>query len=94
MFRGGPVTWSRIQGSVSAYLLLGMARTSAFQVLEQFRPGSFHLVTAPMSFDQLITKLTYFSFCTPTTAGGEVAQVSPFVRSLTIAESMVGQLSP
>jgi len=24
MFRGGPITWSRIQGSVSAYLLLGM----------------------------------------------------------------------
>jgi hypothetical protein len=94
MFRGGPVTWSRIQGSVSAYLLLGMAWASAFQVLEQFRPGSFHFVTAPVDFDQLITKLTYFSFCTLTTVGGEVAPVSPFARSLTIAESMVGQLFP
>ena len=94
MFRGGPVIWSRIQGSVSAYLLLGMAWASAFQVLEQFRPGSFHFVTAPMDFDQLITKLTYFSFCTLTTVGGEVAPVSPFARSLTIAESMVGQLFP
>jgi hypothetical protein len=94
MFRGGPVTWSRIQGGVSAYLLLGMAWASAFQVLEQYRPGSFHFVSAPVNFDQLITKLTYFSFCTLTTVGGEVAPVSPFARSLTIAESMVGQLFP
>jgi hypothetical protein len=94
MFRGGPVTWSRIQGGVSAYLLLGMAWASAFQVLEQFQPGSFHFVTAPMDFDQLISKLTYFSFCTLTTVGGEVTPISPIARSLTIAESMAGQLFP
>jgi voltage-gated potassium channel len=94
MFRGGPVTWSRIQGGVCAYLLLGMAWASAFQVVEQFRPGSFLFVTAPQNFDQLISKLTYFSFCTLTTVGGEVAPVSPIARSLTIAESMAGQLFP
>jgi len=94
MFRGGPVTWSRIQGGVCAYLLLGMAWASAFQVVEQFRPGSFRFVSAPMNFDQLISKLTYFSFCTLTTVGGEVTPVSPISRSLTVAESMVGQLFP
>jgi hypothetical protein len=94
MFRGGPVTWSRIQGGVCAYLLLGMAWASAFQVTEQFYPGSFNFVGAPMDFDQLIAKLTYFSFCTLTTVGGEITPVSPFARSLTIAESMVGQLFP
>jgi len=94
MFRAGPVSWSRIQGGVSAYLLLGMAWASAFQVLEQFRPDSLHFVTAPAGFDQLISKLTYFSFCTLTTIGGEVTPVSPIARSLTIAESMTGQLFP
>jgi hypothetical protein len=94
MFRGGPVTWSRIQGGVCAYLLLGMAWASAFQVTEQFWPGSFRFVNAPVDFDQLISKLTYFSFCTLTTVGGEITPVSPFARSLTIAESMVGQLFP
>ncbi|MGD0214865.1 MAG: ion channel [Terriglobales bacterium] len=94
MFRGGPVTWSRIQGGVCAYLLLGMAWASAFQVVEQFRPGSFRFVSAPVDFDQLISKLTYFSFCTLTTVGGEVTPVSPLARSFTIAESMVGQLFP
>ena len=39
MFRGGPVTWSRIQGGISAYLLVGMAWASAFQIVEQSRPG-------------------------------------------------------
>jgi len=77
MFRGGPVSWSRIQGGVSAYLLLGMAWASACQVTEQFRPGSFRFVTAPVDFDQLISKLTYFSFCTLTIVGSEVTPVPP-----------------
>jgi len=94
MFRGGPITWSRIQGGVSAYLLIGMAWASAFQIIEQSRPGSFHFVTAPRDLDQLISKLTYFSFCTLTTVGGEVTPISPIARSLTVAEAAVGQLFP
>ena len=31
MFRTGSIRWSRIQGGISAYLLLGMAWASAFQ---------------------------------------------------------------
>jgi hypothetical protein len=57
MFRGGPMTWSRIQGGVSAYLLLGMAWASAYQVVEQFHPGSFHFVVTPTNFDQLSPSL-------------------------------------
>lgn len=94
MFRTGPIRWSRIQGGVSAYLLLGMAWASAFQVVEQFQPGSFQFVTAPRDFDQLISKLTYYSFCTLTTVGSDIVPVSPIARSLTIAEAMVGQLFP
>lgn len=94
MFRGGPITWSRIQGGVSAYLLIGMAWASAYQVIDQSRPGSFQFVTAPRDLDQLISKLTYYSFCTLTTVGGEVAPVSPIARSLSVAEAAVGQLFP
>ena len=39
MFRQGPVTWSRIQGGICAYLLLGMAWASAFNVVEQLHPA-------------------------------------------------------
>ena len=94
MFRGGPITWSRIQGGVCAYLLLGMAWASAFQLLEQLIPGSFHFVTAPTDIDQLTSKLIYFSFGTLTTVGSSITPLHPFARSLTIAEAIVGQLFP
>jgi len=94
MFRSGPVTWSRIQGGVCAYLLLGMAWASAFQVIEEVHPGSFHFLSAPADIDQLTAKLTYFSFATLTTVGSDISPLHPFARSLTIAESMVGQLFP
>ncbi len=94
MFRGGRVTWSRIQGGVAAYLLVGMAWASAYQVVEQAWPGSFRFITAPRDFDQLIAKMTYFSFCTLTTVGGEIAPLTAIARTLTIAEATVGQLLP
>lgn len=94
MFRTGPITWNRVQGGICAYLLLGMAWASTFQLVEQAHPGSFHFVSAPADFDQLISKLTYYSFCTLTTLGGDVSPISPIARSLTIAEAAVGQLFP
>lgn len=94
MFREGPMTWSRIQGGICAYLLLGMAWASAFQFVEQILPGSFSFVTAPADMDQLTSKLTYFSFATLTTVGSTIAPVHPIARSLTIAEAVVGQLFP
>jgi hypothetical protein len=94
MFRKGPVTWSRIQGGVCAYLLLGMAWASAFQFIEQLHPGSFYFSSTPMDIDQLSSKLTYFSFATLTTVGSTIAPLNPFARSLTIAEAVAGQLFP
>jgi hypothetical protein len=94
MFRKGPITWSRIQGGVSAYLLLGMAWASAYQFLEQRYPGSIQFVTAPVDIDQLTSKLTYFSFGILTSLGSDIAPVHPFARSLTLSEAVVGQLCP
>ena len=81
MFRAGPVTWSRIQGGVCAYLLLGMAWASGFQFLEQLRPGSFRFISAPADLDQLTAKLTYLSFATLTTIGSDITPMNPFARS-------------
>jgi len=95
VFRGGPVTWSRIQGGICIYLLIGMVWASAFQLVEQLYPGSFHFVSAPEDIDQLTSKLTYFSFSTLTTIGfGDVHPLHPFARSLAIAEAVMGQLFP
>jgi Ion channel len=95
MFRQGPVSWSRIQGGICAYLLIGMAWASAFALVEQIHPGSFHFVSQPENIDELSSKLIYFSFATLTTVGfGDVLPVYPFARSLAIAEAIVGQLFP
>lgn len=95
MFRQGPVSWSRIQGGVCAYLLVGMAWASAFTLIEQIHPGSFHFVSQPDGIDGLVSRLIYFSFTTLTTVGfGDVLPVAPFARSLAIAEAIVGQLFP
>lgn len=95
MFRHGQVTWSRIQGGICAYLLLGMAWASAFDLIEQLHPGAFHFVTQPRNVDELTSKLIYFSFGTITTVGfGDILPVLPFARSLAVAEAVVGQLFP
>lgn len=94
MFRSGPVTWSRMQGGISAYLLIGLAWASAYQLIEQRYPGSFSFVTAPKDMDQLTSRLTYYSFATLTTIGSDIFPLHPFARSLTIGESIVGQLFP
>jgi Ion channel len=95
MFRQGPVSWSRIQGGICAYLLIGTAWASAFDLVEQVRPGAFHFVSDPVNADQLASKLIYFSFATLTTVGfGDVLPVHPYARSLAIAEAIVGQLFP
>jgi Ion channel len=95
MFRQGSVTWSRIQGGVCAYLLTGLAWSSAYDLVEQLHPGSFHFATQPATLDQLTSKLVYFSFTTLTTVGyGDILPIAPFARSLAIAEAIVGQLFP
>src|SRR5277367_3027490 len=94
MFRKGPITWSRIQGGVCAYLLLGMAWASADQIVEQRYPGSIQFVVAPVDIDQLTSKITYFSFGVLTSLGSDIAPVHPFARSLALGEAVVGQLCP
>jgi hypothetical protein len=95
MFREGPVTWSRIQGGIAAYLFLGMAWAAAYQLVEQLHAGSFRFVSAPADIDQLTSSLIYFSFATLTTVGfGDITPLNPFARSLAIAEAVVGQLFP
>ncbi|MGA8038397.1 MAG: hypothetical protein WA823_01295 [Candidatus Acidiferrales bacterium] len=94
MFRGGPITFSRIQGGVCAYLLVGMAFASAYQFLEQLMPGSLLFVTPPRDLDQLSAKTTYYSFSILTTVGSEISAHGPYMRSLTTMEAIVGQLFP
>lgn len=94
MFRGGPITWSRIQGAVSAYFLVGQAFASAYEFLETRTPGTFQFVSQPVDVDQLTSRMTYYSFSVLTTVGSPITTTDAWARSLTTAEAIIGQLFP
>ncbi len=93
VFRKGPITLYRIQGAVVVYLLLGLAWSRAYILIEMFSPGAFQF--ASHAGGLLSWKLTYYSFITLTSVGyGDITPSHPFARSLSAMEALVGQLFP
>ncbi|MEW6282016.1 MAG: potassium channel family protein [Candidatus Eremiobacterota bacterium] len=90
MLREGKVDHRRIQGAVAVYLLIGLAWSQAYFLVEQLAPGAFQATSTP---DE--TALVYFSYVTLSTVGyGDVTPAHPFAYSLAVAEALVGQLYP
>ena len=86
------VTSGTVSASLVVYLLLGVIWYQAYQLVEQFLPGSFYGVAAS---DGVATggELFYYSFVTLSTLGyGDMGPVSDYARSLAITEAVVGQL--
>src|SRR5437870_249776 len=92
--RPGPITVYRVAGGIAGYLLIGSMWAFAYQLLVQQIPDAIHF--EPPVADILSRQpnhLIYFSFITLTTVGyGDVHPVHPAVRSLAVAEALVGQL--
>jgi hypothetical protein len=93
----GSVTWETISAALAGYLIIGVAWTDLYCVLELKSPDSF--ATTSSSADQLndVTQqqaiLEYFSFVTLSTLGyGDVTPVSRPARSLACLEAICGQL--
>ena len=90
LFRGGPVTHSRIQGAIAVYLLFGIGWAHAYHIAELVHPGSFRLEVGEMSN---VSDWIYYSFVTLTTVGyGDITAVRPIARTLSIGEALTGQL--
>ncbi|HZP45519.1 MAG TPA: potassium channel family protein [Candidatus Binataceae bacterium] len=90
--RTGPITSRRIQGSIAAYLLIGVLWAIAYDMVESIAPGSFRIV---LSTGPRLPQLGYFSFTTLATLGlGDILPVSPLARSLVVLEALIGQLFP
>ena len=92
VFKHPVVTSGTVSASLVVYLLLGIIWYQAYQLVEQFLPGSFYGVAAG---DGVATagELFYYSFVTLTTLGyGDMGPVSDYARSLAITEAVVGQL--
>ncbi|MDJ0740533.1 MAG: potassium channel family protein [Gammaproteobacteria bacterium] len=79
----------RLQGALSAYLLLGLLFSTVFELLEMLAPGSLHFPNGPPTWSDYL----YFSFVTLTTLGyGDIAPVTPEAQSLAILQSTTGVL--
>jgi hypothetical protein len=88
--RAGPVTFHRIQGSIAAYLLLGVLWAHAYALLHSLRADAFSGVRSAADGPRAFL---YYSFVTLTTVGyGDVLPVHPAARSLAMLEAVTGPL--
>jgi len=87
------VSADTLYGTLCAYLLLGMAFGSLYDLIETLHPGSFQI-----NVDSAITEirwrtLIFFSFMTLTTIGlGDVTPATAQAQSLTSVEGVMGVL--
>ena len=94
IFREGPITRQRVQGSIVLYLLLGLIWAEAYTLAAHLNPASF-AGTLPEGQNALSAHLTYFSFVTLTTVGyGDILPASLVTRSLANFEGLLGTLFP
>ena len=94
IFREGPITRQRVQGSIVIYLLLGLIWAEAYTLAAHLNSGSF-AGTLPEGQNALSAHLTYFSFVTLTTVGyGDILPASLVTRSLANFEGLLGTLFP
>ena len=93
------VTLDTISAGICAYLLTAVAFAYAFAVVELQSPGAFSAALfqrTPGHVAPLIASLhsfIYYSFvCLTTTGFGDIAPISEGARSLSVMESVFGQL--
>jgi hypothetical protein len=96
VFSRGRITYRQIAGAVAVYLLIGLVFAEMYFLLEWGEPGSFQLVAgAARQAGSVAADFNYFSLVTLTTVGyGDITPLSDGARSLTVLESLIGQLFP
>jgi voltage-gated potassium channel Kch len=97
VFKEGRVTWQRVEGAVTAYMLIAVAFSIAYFLISSLIPGAFKFTNeAPKPGDPRSAYIfSYFSVVTLTTLGyGDILPVHPFARTLAMVEAYVGQLYP
>lgn len=94
LFQRRDVTVDTILGAVVAYLLVAVAFTMVFQIIELQSPGSFSGIPddAINHRTDLATSMMYFSLVCITTMGyGDIVPVSALARPLAVIEGVFGQ---
>jgi len=94
IFREGPITRQRVQGSIIILLLLGLIWAEAYTLAANLDSDSFAGNLAAER-NAVSARLTYFSFVTLTTVGyGDILPTSLVTRTLANIEGLIGQLFP
>jgi len=95
VFREGPITTYRIQGSILVYLLIGFTWAVAYQLVHAVVPAAFSFAQGDPGPAHSRDPLIYYSFVTLTTVGyGDITPIHAIARSLAMAEALIGQLYP
>jgi hypothetical protein len=95
IFREGPITRQRVQGSIIIYLLLGLIWAEAYTLTAHLDSDAFTVNVGGAGPNALSAHLTYFSFVTLTTVGyGDILPTNLVTRTLANMEGLVGQLFP
>ncbi len=94
VFKPGRITYHRIAGAISAYLLVGMLWAEIYGLIEFAIPGSFHVGGSPITdHAEFSGVLLYYSFVTLTTLGyGDVTPTNILSRQISVLEAVVGVL--
>lgn len=85
------ITRDLIFGALCAYLLIGVAYSMLYELIEFIAPGSF-LYGTSQDFGLVRNyDLMYFSFTTLSTVGfGDITAVNPYSRAVVILEEVTG----
>jgi hypothetical protein len=93
------VTLDTISAAICAYLLTAIAFAYAFAVVELQNPASFSVTLFQKSSSHIaplmasLHNFIYYSFvCLTTTGFGDIAPISGGARTLSVLESVFGQL--
>ncbi len=95
LFQRRDVTIDTILGAIVAYLLVAVAFTLVFEIVELRHPGSFSGIpdNATDHRTELGSAMMYFSLVSITTMGyGDIVPVSGVARPLAVLEGVFGQL--
>jgi voltage-gated potassium channel Kch len=95
VFREGPITMHRVLGAVGVYLLLGLAWSFAYHLIDVVNPDAFAISGGATARILSGNEFLYFSFITLTTVGfGDITALDPAARSIVMLEALTGQLFP
>ena len=99
ILKGHHITIHSISGVISVYILIALVWTIGYTMVELIWPGSFDTPVSATWTDvgasstAIFATLFFYSVVTITTAGyGDVTAVSPYARSLTSLELVIGQV--